>query len=1046
MVPDDEVGVVPDQGEGSDGQPEGDVDTDAAVPSSSILDHPSQQRRADNLSHNVPDSQHVINTEGHMIIVAGGSQQQVQSSQQLSRVGQLYRSSSQQQLSRSSSQQQLSRSSSQQQVPTGNSQQQQLPIASIQSMSQSSQHQFPTVSLSQQLNRTSRHQQLPNTNSQQASPTIGTPAAMSHQQLPHASSQQHLSRESGQQQLDSNRQPLPGTSSQQQIPIVISQPQQANDDVSGGGEQDAGVPSLDEDVDDNSQMSDVGGRQLDQSVVDMRATTSDPVTEESQLSSQVQHVDTQVQDSQQAGPSTQNTSIPATKRKERPGPTSEELLQTIVQETRSKRHKSSEKAKKLLQKLLAGTPVKPHVRRAGQYLIGPKLGISPVKCIQHCLGRKDGTDRYYLLKILHLGIGTKETQDERQGKMLLHTENSLLTLLEAQPGVIQKHATFTDIAFQEEETGVENNLIYTGRQVKRVVLVLDCVAQHSFSNQTQDLVNLQHHVIREKKLSERETLVIFSNVVSIVENLHNKNIVHRDLKLGNIVLDKRNHTVTLTNFCLGKHLMRQDDPLKDQRGSPAYISPDVLSGKPYLGKPSDMWALGVVLYTMLYGQFPFYDNVPQELFNKIKAADYSIPEDGRVSEDTRQLIRRLLVTDPSKRLTATQVKQNVESIILMWRHISPSSHNLQVVPTLESYLAEQRKANEFSLDSNMMLNIPLQREYISEAPKKTSKHRRSGKTGQIPVHKLGEDARPLTAEEYRMYNQVISQMRGVRSKHTRPALTQNQVLVRSDRLNVYQPDQTRPANLSDPSTINSVPATVPDHTEVLDLSQGSRRSSSSGPSSRSSNPPYLGQGLPAPTHSRPSVNRSSSSSALSLVGALRRLGTRVNLVPINDSGNHRSSSSRESSSRSSRRHRHHHHHHHSTSSQFIDLRHLRDASTSTITSSSSQTQPAVAASIITSSVYSEAATPQAVSIAGGIMPVPAPVTSGAGPSGAIAIDNIGGIAMGLGEATRLLGITLEPISRLNNERNLIRRGSEDATENEENNGDESRNVGDHTSS
>ena len=114
------------------------------------------------------------------------------------------------------------------------------------------------------------------------------------------------------------------------------------------------------------------------------------------------YVDTQVQDSQQAGPSTQNTSIPATKRKERPGPTSEELLQTIVQETRSKRHKSSEKAKKLLQKLLAGTPVKPHVRRAGQYLIGPKLGISPVKCIQHCLGRKDGTDRYYLLKILHL--------------------------------------------------------------------------------------------------------------------------------------------------------------------------------------------------------------------------------------------------------------------------------------------------------------------------------------------------------------------------------------------------------------------------------------------------------------------------------------------------------------------------------------------------------------------------------------------------------------------------------------------------------------------
>lgn len=49
-------------------------------------------------------------------------------------------------------------------------------------------------------------------------------------------------------------------------------------------------------------------------------------------------------------------------------------------------------------------------------------------------------------------------------------------------------------------------------------------------------------------------------------------------------------------------------------------------GRPYRGKPSDMWALGVVLFTMLYGQFPFYDSIPQELFRKIKAAEYSIPE------------------------------------------------------------------------------------------------------------------------------------------------------------------------------------------------------------------------------------------------------------------------------------------------------------------------------------------------------------------------------------------------------------------------------------
>jgi len=88
----------------------------------------------------------------------------------------------------------------------------------------------------------------------------------------------------------------------------------------------------------------------------------------------------------------------------------------------------------------------------------------------------------------------------------------------------------------------------------------------------------------------------------------------------------RTRAVTLINFALSKHLVRESDPLTDQRGSLAYVSPDVLSGNPYDGKASDMWAMGVLLYTMLYGQFPFYDNDPQELFRKIRTADYVFPK------------------------------------------------------------------------------------------------------------------------------------------------------------------------------------------------------------------------------------------------------------------------------------------------------------------------------------------------------------------------------------------------------------------------------------
>jgi serine/threonine protein kinase len=132
--------------------------------------------------------------------------------------------------------------------------------------------------------------------------------------------------------------------------------------------------------------------------------------------------------------------------------------------------------------------------------------------------------------------------------------------------------------------------------------------------------------------------------------------------------------------------MNDNDLLKDQRGSPAYISPDVLSGKPYAGKPSDMWALGVVLYTMIYGQFPFYDSVPSALFAKIKAADYLMPKDTKVSESSQQLIKRLLTLNPKHRLTADQVLDILQTSIAHWLSNSKYINTLQVVPDLENPL------------------------------------------------------------------------------------------------------------------------------------------------------------------------------------------------------------------------------------------------------------------------------------------------------------------------------------------------------------------------
>lgn len=78
---------------------------------------------------------------------------------------------------------------------------------------------------------------------------------------------------------------------------------------------------------------------------------------------------------------------------------------------------------------------------------------------------------------------------------------------------------------------------------KRLCLVLDCLTSHDFNPCSDCLINLQHYVIKEKKLSEKESLLIFFNTVRIVSCLHKKNIVHRDLKLGNLVLNHRTRKV-----------------------------------------------------------------------------------------------------------------------------------------------------------------------------------------------------------------------------------------------------------------------------------------------------------------------------------------------------------------------------------------------------------------------------------------------------------------------------------------------------------------------
>lgn len=149
---------------------------------------------------------------------------------------------------------------------------------------------------------------------------------------------------------------------------------------------------------------------------------------------------------------------------------------------------------------------------AGSYIIGPVIGSSPIECLQLRLARKSGTNDFYILKILTLDDNPKtekESRDMMQGKVLLHTENTLLQLLKDMDGVIHSHEFFTDWVFEEKLTErIEKNpvvQIYTGRILKRIILVLDCIYPHEFDTKSSAYVNL-HQYVQKAKLAEREIL------------------------------------------------------------------------------------------------------------------------------------------------------------------------------------------------------------------------------------------------------------------------------------------------------------------------------------------------------------------------------------------------------------------------------------------------------------------------------------------------------------------------------------------------------------
>ncbi|NP_001158433.1 v-akt murine thymoma viral oncogene homolog 3 (protein kinase B, gamma)-like [Saccoglossus kowalevskii] len=154
------------------------------------------------------------------------------------------------------------------------------------------------------------------------------------------------------------------------------------------------------------------------------------------------------------------------------------------------------------------------------------------------------------------------------------------------------------------------------------------------------------HLSRERVFSEERTRFYGAEIVSALAYLHSCNVIYRDLKLENLLLDKEGH-IKITDFGLCKEEISYGDTTKTFCGTPEYLAPEVLEDNDY-GRAVDWWGTGVVMYEMMCGRLPFYNRDHEVLFEKILTEDIRFPKN--LSDHGKTLLSGLLIKDPKLRL------------------------------------------------------------------------------------------------------------------------------------------------------------------------------------------------------------------------------------------------------------------------------------------------------------------------------------------------------------------------------------------------------------
>ncbi|XP_047194692.1 calcium/calmodulin-dependent protein kinase type II delta 1 chain isoform X26 [Hippoglossus stenolepis] len=291
-------------------------------------------------------------------------------------------------------------------------------------------------------------------------------------------------------------------------------------------------------------------------------------------------------------------------------------------------------------------------RFTDEYQLYEELGKGAFSVVRRCM--KISTGQEYAAKI----INTKKLSARDHQK--LEREARICRLLK-HPNIVRLHESISEEGFH--------------------YLVFDLVTGGE----------LFEDIVAREYYSEADASHCIQQILESVNHCHVNGIVHRDLKPENLLLASKlkGAAVKLADFGLAIEVQGDQQAWFGFAGTPGYLSPEVLRKDPY-GKPVDMWACGVILYILLVGYPPFWDEDQHRLYQQIKAGayDFPSPEWDTVTPEAKDLINKMLTINPAKRVTATDALKH--PWICQRSTVASMMHRQETVECLKKFNARRK--------------------------------------------------------------------------------------------------------------------------------------------------------------------------------------------------------------------------------------------------------------------------------------------------------------------------------------------------------------------